>query len=51
MPEGKKHVLDTEPGHEGSQRLLTLTRDHGLPADCRYLSVIDGAKRGELTRR
>jgi putative transposase len=46
--EGKKHILGIEPGATENaasvKRLLTHLRDQGLPTDCKYLFVIDGAK-------
>lgn len=46
--EGKKHILGIESGATENaasvKRLLTHLRDHGLPADHKYLFVIDGAK-------
>jgi transposase-like protein len=46
--DGKKHIMGIEPGATENaasvKRLLTHLRDHGLPTDCQYLFVIDGAK-------
>jgi putative transposase len=46
--EGKKHILGIESGATENaasvKRLLTRLRDQGLPTDCKYLFVIDGAK-------
>jgi transposase-like protein len=46
--EGKKHILGIESGATENaasvKRLLTRLRDQGLPADRKYLFVIDGAK-------
>jgi len=46
--EGKKHILGIEPGATENaasvKRLLTHLRNQGLPADRKYLFVIDGAK-------
>ena len=46
--EGRKHILGIEAGATENaaavKRLLTHLRDHGLPTDCTYLFVIDGAK-------
>jgi len=46
--DGRKHILGIEAGATENaaavKRLLTHLRDQGLPTDCTYLFVIDGAK-------